>query len=528
MTGSSWLGPCLVLAAITSVGSTVPSQQPQLTPFEDAREPVPRNQIDSLLFATLAQRGIRPARPCSDAAFVRRVHLDVIGTLPTAEVARAFLADRNPDKRIQLIDRLLTRPEFADYWALKWSDLLRLKSEFPINLWPNAAQAYHRWIRTSLAEGMPCDRFARELLCASGSNFRVPQANFYRAMPARDPETIARTVALTFLAARTEHWPPERLAGFAGCFAQVGFKATSEWKEEIVFFDPELPERRALFPDGTPAEIGAGQDPREAFAAWLLRPHNPAFARGLANRMWAWLLGRGIVHEPDDMRADNPPSHPALLDYLAQEFTAGGYDQRRLFRRILDSATYQLSCVPRQAGAEAIALFASYPLRRLEAEVLVDAIDQVCGTNESYSSAIPEPYTVLPAGQRSITLPDGSITSPFLELFGRPPRDTGREAERTERTSAAQRLHLLNSSHIQRKIEQGPQLRAIFDARRPPRDVLSTLYLTILSRLPTAAEVAAVQAWFPSGAESRPAGRREAVIDVAWALLNSAEFLYRH
>jgi hypothetical protein len=507
---------CVALAA----------QQP--LPFEEAREPAARNQIDTLLFAALSRQGIRPARPCSDAVFVRRVHLDTIGTLPTAGEAREFLADPGPDKRSRLIDRLLAREEFADYWALKWCDLLRVKSEFPINLWPNAAQAYQRWIRASLAQRVPCDLFARELLTASGSNFRVPQVNFYRALPSREPEAIARAVALTFLATRAEQWPAARLEGLAGFFAQVAYKPTAEWKEEIVYFDADRPRRATVFPDGTEAVVPAGKDPRAVFADWLLRPRNPWFARGLANRMWSWLLGRGLVHEPDDVRPDNPPCEPALLDHLARELVAVGYDQRRFFRLILESQAYQLSSLPRHEGTGALASFASYPLRRLEAEVLIDALDQVCGTTETYTSAIPEPYTVLPGTLRSIALPDGSITSSFLEMFGRPARDTGLEAERNEKCSAAQRLHLLNSGHVQRKIEQGPGLRALFDARRGPAEKLTELYLRILSRSPTPAELQAVQAHLEAGNATGASGRREAAIDVAWALVNSAEFLYRH
>ena len=249
--------------------------------------------------------------------FVRRVYLDVIGTLPSGEEAREFILDRSPNKRRALIDRLLEREEFADYWAMKWSDLLRVKAEFPINLWPNAAQAYHRWIRTCIKENVPYDQFVREMLTASGSNFRVPPVNFYRAMQSREPAGIAQAVALTFMGTRAEKWPKERLAGMAAFFAQVGYKYTAEWKEEIVFFDPgktntaasnEVAIAAAVFPDGTAAHLSPDQDPREVFADWLIDPKNPWFARNIANRVWSWLLGRGIIHEPDDIRPDNPPT----------------------------------------------------------------------------------------------------------------------------------------------------------------------------------------------------------------------------
>lgn len=495
-------------------------------PFCDTQRLAPRTEIDRRVLADLEREGLTPAPLCSDAVFVRRAFLDVLGTLPTAGEAREFLEDRAPDKRARLIERLLARPELADYWAMLWGDRLRLKAEFPINLWPNAAQAYHRWLHASLRTNKPLDQFARELLTASGSNFRDGPVNFFRAVQDRSPEGLAHAVALTFLGARLEHWPPERRAGLAAFFSQVGYKPTTEWKEEIVFHDPTRATndlwRAAVFPDGTPARLEPGADPRQVFADWLTRTNPTGFARALANQTWAWLLGRGIVHEPDNLRPDNPPSNPELLDYLAGELVRSGYDFRHLLRLILNSQTWQLACVPASNDPRAAAHFAHYPLRRLEAEVLIDALNQITGTSEKYTSPIPEPFTMLPDHQRAIALPDGSLTSPFLELFGRPPRDTGLFAERNRQPSAAQRLHLLNSSHVQRKLEQGPTLRALASRRRPAAETLDELYLTILSRRPTPEERESV------AAHLRRYPAREAWLDVAWALINSPEFLYRH
>jgi len=518
-----------------------------------------QGKIDELVFARLQQAGIRPADVCSDAVFVRRVYLDVIGTLPTAKEAREFLRDEDPNKRRALIDRLLERDEFADYWALKWSDVLRVKAEFPINLWPNAAQAYHRWIRTSIKDNLPYDRFVREMLTANGSNFRVGQVNFYRAVQSKTPEGIAQAVALTFMGTRANKWPEEQLSGMAAFFSKIAFKETGEWKEEIVSFDPDKVVERAAggpfppaeFPDGTPARLSPDTDPRQVFADWLIDPKNPWFNRNIVNRVWSWLLGRGIIHEPDDVRLDNPPSHPELLAYLEQELVGAKYDLKHIYRLILNSKTYQLSSVPKSDKPEAAENFACYPLRRLEAEVLIDALNQITGTTEQYSSAIPEPFTFVPEGQRSIALPDGSITSSFLEQFGRPPRDTGLESERSNRPTADQRLHLLNSSHIQRKIEGSVLLQSLFGSAasksagkfaksgrtakgkyrktdvsgdsKQPRDVVDTLYLTILSRFPTDEELKTVAEYAQSASS-----RREAAVDLAWALINSAEFLYRH
>jgi len=517
----------LLLFTVVFVGLLGVNAAPN--PYETSGVLQSNGRIDELVFEHLKQLNILPALNCSDAVFVRRVFLDVIGTLPTAAEVKTFLANKSPDKRRVLIDDLLTRDEFADYWAMKWSDLLRVKAEYPINLWPNAAQAYHRWIVDSLHSNKPFDQFARELLTGNGSNFRVGPVNFYRALQSRDPKAVARTVALTFMGARAEKWPDVQLAGLAGFFTQIGYKNTGEWKEEIVFFDPSKTSPAGLlppsFPDGNVAKFTSDRDPREVFADWLIDPKNPWFTRAIANRVWFWLIGCGIVQEPDDFRADNPPTNPELLAYLADQLAAQHYDLKELFRLILNSQTYQLSCVSRSDKPEAIANFAFYPLRRLDAEVLIDALNEITGATDKYSSAIPEPYTYVPEDVRSISLPDGSITSSFLEMFGRPPRDTGQELERNNKITATQRLHLLNSSQIQRKLEQGPKLQALLlEHQKRPREIVDVLYLTILSRYPTDAERQSVLLY----SQTAKIGPRQTALDLAWALINSAEFLHRH
>ncbi len=523
----------LVVLAVLAAAPDVDGSKPAFSPvFESRADLTPQCEIDRLVFKRLEAAGIQPANLCSDAVFLRRVYLDVIGTLPTPQQARDFLQDQGPDKRRELIDRLLQREEFADYWAMKWGDLLRVKAEFPINLWPNAVQVYHRWIRTSIKENKPYDQFVRELLTSSGSNFRVPPVNFYRAMQSREPKAIAQAVALTFMGQRADLWPEDRLSGMAAFFSRLEFKETAEWKEEILFFDAikaaaesssnEAPP--AVFPDGTPAKLTLDQDPRELFADWLIAPDNPSFARNVVNRIWYWLLGRGIVHEPDDMRADNPASNPELLAWIERELIAARYDLRHIYRLILNSKTYQLSSIPRSDHPDAAACFASYPLRRLDAEVLIDALCQITGTSEEYSSPIPEPFTFIPDNQRSIALADGSINSPFLEMFGRPPRDTGLESERNNRSTPAQRLHLLNSSHIQRKITQSDKLRQLIQSSRNPRDTVTRIYLAVLSRLPTEEELKVLQEYSQSSEVRGP----EVLVDLTWALINTAEFLYRH
>lgn len=497
--------------------------------FEILAPVQPESEIDKLVFANLEKLKIEPAKLCSDAVFVRRAFLDVIGTLPSAQEVNAFLQSHDANKRHALIERLLEREEFADYWAMKWSDLLRVKAEFPINLWPNAAQAYHRWIRTSIKENKRYDLFVYELLTASGSNFRVPTVNFYRALQNKEPQGLAQAVALTFMGTRAEKWPKEQLASIGNFFAQVGYKSTAEWKEEIIFFDPGKTNPSAtnglptefVFPDGAIASVPTGRDPREIFADWLIDKKNPWFARSFVNRAWSWFLGRGIVHEPDDLRADNPPSNPDLLAFLEKQFVASHYDVKQLFRLILNSKTYQLSSIPKSDDPRGEIHFAHYRLRRLDAEVLIDALNKITGTTEKYSSPIPEPFTFIPEDQRSIALPDGSITSAFLELFGRPSRDTGLESERNNRMTAGQRLHLLNSTHIQRKIEQSSFVKYAAQTKTSPRETISALYLTILSRFPTEEELNIVTPQFGGS-------KRDATEDLTWALVNSPEFLYRH
>jgi hypothetical protein len=520
----------LFVAAVVIVAAVSRAAAPVTNVFENPEPAVAESQLDKFVFEKLRQLNLQPVL-CSDAVFVRRAYLDVIGTLPTAKEARDFIQDPDAEnKRRVLIDRLLERDEFADYWAMKWGDVLRIEAEFPINLWPNAAQAYHRWVRASLAENKPYDKFARELLTSSGSNFRVGPVNFYRAVQNRTPEGIVRAVALTFMGARIESWPTNRLAGMTAFFSQIGYKPTGEWKEEHVFWDAlsfstvpgnTAPGRAAIaaigqssngasqasiplrtnlaplegvFPGGTRVQLPPNRDPREIFADWLITPENPWFTRSIVNRVWAWLLGRGIIHEPDDIREDNPPSNPALLAFLEKEMVAGHYDLKNLYRLILNSQTYQLSSMPRSTSSEAEANFASYSLRRLDAEVLNDAINKVTGSSDLYTSPIPEPFTYIPKGMPAVAIPDGSISSPFLALFGRSARATGMENERNNKPIPAQSLFLLNSIDIQRKLEQGTNLQAIIGfGSRKPSEILEELYLTILSRFPTPDEIRTVE-----------------------------------
>ncbi len=489
--------------------------------------PIPESELDRLVFGELRQHGLEPAPPCADAVFLRRVYLDLIGTLPTPAEVIGFLEDKSPDKRAALVDFLLERDEYADYWAMRWGDVLRIKSEFPINLWPNAVQAYHRWVHDALRANMPYNEFARRLLTSSGSNFRVPEVNFCRAVQGQDPRALAAAVALTFLASRLDAWPEDRRDGLTALFSRVAFKGTAEWKEEIVMFDPRVAEgMQGMMPDGTTVEIDRHEDPRIAFADWLIDGSGRDwFCRAMVNRTWAWLFGRGLVHEADDIRPENPPVHPKAFAHLAGEFARQGSDVKELLRLIVNSRCYQQSCLARSESAEAIRHFACYPVRRMDAEVLIDALCQLTGTGESYSSQIPEPFTFIPEDQRTVALADGSITSAFLEMFGRPPRDTGLMSERNRKPSDAQALHLLNSTHLQNKLERSGKIRALLRKHaKNPRAAVRTVYLALLSRRPANDEVQAALDY----ARTPGINHKQAADDLVWALVNSKEFLYHH
>ncbi len=529
------------------------------TVMESAEPPQPAGKIDEIVFAKLKSLGIQP-KLCSDAVFIRRAYLDLTGTLPSAEAARAFIQDTNQNKRVALIDRLLDQTAHVHYWTMKWCDVLRVKAEFPVKLWPNAAQAYHRWVWESIARNKAYDQFARELLTSSGSNYRVGAVNFYRAIQDNTAADIASSVGQVLMGTRVDFWPEDRRTNMQAFFSQVGYKPTSEWKEEIVFWDPlhstSVPGSTALgidniaksitatnqiaqtlvepltengplavvFPDGSQATIPPDRDPRQAFADWLIRTENPWFTKSIVNRTWAWVMGRGIVHEADDIREDNPASMPELLSYLEQDLIAHGYDIKHLKRQIFTSTTYQFSSIPRVETPEAIANFASYPLRRIEAEVLIDAVNAITGSSDLYTSAVPEPFTYIPKQMTAVALADGSVTSSFLTLFGRSARATGLENERISELASSQWLHMLNSTAIQNKLQSGPTLAAIASGGGKPDQIAEQLYLTVLSRFPTEGDIQAAKEYAASGVTKG----RDVWFDLTWALLNSPEFLMRH
>ena len=335
---------------------------------------------------------------------------------------------------------------------------------------------------------------------------------------------ITLAAALAFMGTRVESWPEAERLQFEQFFSRIAFKPTAEWKEEIVYVDPEQYTELALTtPDGESIQMPATGDPRQVFADWLIQPDNAWFARNIVNRQWAWLMGRGLIHAPDGIRADNPATHPAVLAYLEGELVDSGYDMKHVLRVIMNSRTYQQSAFPKGDSTSAVEHFACYPVRRLDAEVLVDVLCGLTDTKEKYVSMIPEPFTYIPSDTRTIAIADGSITSAFLQLFGRPSRDTGLFAERNSSMTDKQALHLLNSSHVWNKLSNSKWVRQLSKGELN-RERLMPMYLAFYARGPMDEEVRIARQYCAGKGKQR----RAAAQDLVWALINSKEFLYNH
>ena len=507
---------------------------------QSALVPHPAEKLDRILQRTWSQAGLTAVPKADDAVFLRRATLDIAGRLPTIEEVKSFLADRSPAKRIRLIDRLLASPECDRLLAMRFADLLRIKSEFPVNLWPNAVQCYHRYLLDAIRHDRPWPEVTRELLTANGSNFRVAPANFFRAAADRSPQGLGTVAALTFLGMRTEKWDSGDREKFARFFSRIRFKSTDEWKEEIVSDDPEPVRFTARTPDGRSFDIDTDvRNPRAVFVDWLLADDNSFFAKATVNRLWHWVFGRGIIDPADDLRpppgfwaklrgADPgpQPSAPELLNFLEAEFRHCGGRLKPMLRMIFDSAAYQADWKTLSDEQERAArLFAVYPVRRLDAEVVIDAVSAVTGEHERYRSVIPEPFTYLPPNSPATGIADGSISSGNLDNFGRPPRDSGMLSERNNAVTAKQRLWLMNSGTLYRGFN-----RAVNEARkRDPKlwkkDPLQLLYLHVLSRPPSAAEREIFRRYIAAKPRKQ---QYSAYGELVWALVNTKEFLYHH
>lgn len=447
---------------------------------------------------------------CRDDVFFRRAHLTITGALPSAQACEKFLDNTRANKREVLIDRLLTSELGLRYMQMRWGDILRIKSEFPSNLWPNGVQAYNRWIYEQLLNNVPYDKMVRELLLSEGSNFRAPASNFYRGFQKRTSKNIYANINLLFLGNRncTDNGHQ--------CFAQIRYKSTKEWKEEIVYIDyyDSVPWQSTILEDGTTLRLTAGSDWREAYVEWLTSRNNRRFAEVMVNRMWYWVFGKGIVNEPDDWRADNKPSDPQLLKELTDEFIDSGFDVRALMKRILLSEQFNSPAAP----------VGDYQPQRLPAEVIVDALASVTGIWSTYSSRVPEPFTFYPPRTRSTHLGDATVSSSELELFGKVSRDVSLESQRNNAITSRQLLYLMNSSQLERRIRKSSALQKLYLNNTNIESIANAITLRVLSRRATPQEVALYKEY----AEQSGLPLDEVAIDIVWAQINSNEFLYNH
>jgi len=496
------------------------------------------NYVDHLVFEKLRMLSIPPSEPCTDQEFVRRVYLDLCGIVPTIDDTREFLNSTDRSKRGKLIDRLLARPEYADFWTLKWSDVLRSNRK---TIQEKGAHVYQDWLREQIERNTPFDHIVHDLLTATGSTFANPPANYYRI--ARDPQNLAETTAQLFFGIRMqcakchnhpfERWTQDDYYSLAAFFARVRQKSdpaepgTGPMKAgggEVVYIDRagEVVQPRTgkvmppRFMGGDTAPVPAGRDRREALADWMTGPDNPFFAKATVNRIWFHLTGRGIVDPVDDFRDSNPAANDDLLNALARDFIASKFDVKHVIRVILNSRTYQLSAQTNDFNKDDNKYFSHAVTRLLTAEQLLDAI---CATTE-----VPEKFPGLPLGTRATQLPDGEVNNTFLKTFGQPARELACECEREGDSNLAQALQLINGPTINDKLRNaGNRLGKLLAKKLPDKEILTNLYLATLCRPPLEGEVKASLEHVAKGADKRKAWE-----DVQWALLNSKEFLFRH
>lgn len=522
------------LAQNTTATVTVPYVQtfsPEV--FDQARR---ANFIDELVLEKLRALNMPPSPRSDDSEFLRRVFLDTIGVLPTPDEVKSFLADTSTQKREELIERLLSRPEFVDYWSYQWSDLLLLTGN---RLRPDAIKAYYAWIRDKVARNVPWDEFARGIILARGSTIENGAANFYALH--QDPQDMVETTSMAFLGMSiqcahchdhpNEKWTNDDYYGMVSLFARVRGKGwggdfrSGDGNRTIFLADQgEVLQPRTARPqppkplDGAPLSFDEPRDRREYLAEWLTSPENPYFSKAIVNRIWANFIGRGLVDAVDDIRLTNPASNEKLLTRLASELVRNKFDLKMLMRTILQSETYQRSHLTLKENAADQRFQAhAYP-RRLQAEVLLDAISQVTG--------VPTTFKDQPAGTRALQLPDASVASYFLDTFGRPERVLTCTCERSDEPSMTQVLHLTNGKTVQEKLEaKEGRVSALLESNTSNSDIIDTVYLAGLSRYPSESEK---QTLLKLLDEVPAEDKRAAVEDLFWSVLTSKEFLFQH
>ncbi len=529
------------LVAACQVASPLPGE-PDAKLFASAAR---NNFVDDLVLKKLRELHIPPSPPCTDNEFIRRAFLDAAGVLPTPEEVHKFVADKSPDKRSKLIDELLKRPEFIDYWTYKWSDLLLVSTR---KLPQPAVWSFSQFIRQSVADNKPWDRFAREVVTASGSNLTNGAANYF--VLHKDVSDLTETTAVTFLGTSItcarchnhplEKWTQDQYWAMANLFARVGIKngdRAGEVTVQTLSTGDVLHLRRgvAMPPaplDAKPLPLDSPTDRRQYFADWLTSPDNPFFARAIVNRVWRNFMGRGLVEAEDDMRATNPPSNAELLDALAKDFVAHGYDVRQLIRTVMNSAAYQRSSTPLPDNAADDRFYSHYLIKRLSAEVALDAYSQVTDVPTPFTtlavgaSGGTQPTNIYPLGTRAQQLPDTLLVSQFLEAFGRPERQQTCACERQQDSSVGQALHLNNGQTLNDKLRaRDSRVARLLNEKASDEDAVRRLYLTALSREPTDAELRKFTGLMADAAkDGQP--RREVLEDLFWAVLTSKEFLF--
>jgi len=497
-------------------------------------EKLPREHfIDRLVWDKLKQLNLTPSEAASDATFLRRAYLDVIGRVPTPEEARSFLVDAASDKRIKLIDRLLERPEYADFWANKWADLLRPN---PYRVGVKAVWNIDSFLRESFRSNKPYDQFVREMLTAQGSTFRDGATVLYRDR--RDPIELTTMVSQLFLGirldcARCHHHPfevygQEEFYSFASFFNRVGRKGVGigppiSGGEEMFFTGKTIAVKhplsgktmtpKPLFGKESPPD--EEQDPRDALADWVVSPENPYFPRVIVNRVWADLMGRGMVEPVDDLRATNPPTNPQLLDALAEDFRKNGYDQKKLLRTIMTSRVYALSSTPNERNASDTRNYSRHYRQRLRGEVILDAVSDVSGT--------PEVFGAMPIGSRATQIWTHRLQSIFLDSFGRPDPNQDPPCERTLDSTVVQTLHLMNAPKLHQKVtDEKGRAAVLASSKKTDAEIVEDVYLLMYSRLPTSDEMSTCLNLL----KSAPA-RRAVIEDLMWAMINTPEFTFK-
>lgn len=498
----------------------------------DAYSKFPRhNYIDDLVLDKLKKLNIAPSGLCDDSTFIRRAYLDAAGILPTAEEVENFLADKSTAKRQALIDKLIGRDEFVDYWAYKWSDLLLVSSK---RLGSTAMWTFYDWVRNSVKKNEPWDRFAREIFTSSGSSRENGALNYF--VLHKDPIDLAETTTEAFLGQRItcarchnhplEKWTQKQYYEMVNLFTRVGIKNGNEAGDSEVFAKTsgDIMHPRLLKPlpptplDGKSIPLDSTEDRRIPFANWLTSEQNPYFARSLVNRVWANFMGRGIVNPVDDIRATNPASNEELIAALTKDFIAHRYDVDYLIRTIMNSGVYQLSSEANGTNQYDNVFYSKYIIKRLPAEVILDAYAQMTG--------VPTPYSGYPAGTRAMQLPDTEVKSQFLTIFGRPARRVCDSAERSVDPTIAQALHVINGDTLNKKLSAPDGYVALFlKLGLSDSKILDHVYLTAFSRFPAESEKTALLAEL---ARARKPSRQQALEDMMWALLTSKEFLFNH